>query len=864
MGFMYRKCRCSPWKVYVWVLISSLFSGFNLWAQKAYFIDGYHGGVYGHYPEWQTQFMIDELAKNPFWKINLEIEPETWDSVKVNDPEAYQNWKSALTDPEFADRIEFVNPASAQPYFFNISGESAIRQLEYGIKKTNEHFPSVTFSTYSSEEPCFTSALPQILKSFGFKYASLKNPNTCWGGYTRAHNGELVNWIGPDGTALKTVPRYAVEDLVTESTWQTIAWNNSDQYLDACRASGMEHPIGMCLQDAAWDNGPWLGKKQGTEYTTWLNYFENVATQEPKENWKFSQEDVLVSLMWGSQVMQRLAQQIRVAENKVVMAEKFAAFSARYKPLKWPEAEFEEAWRTLSLAQHHDCWIVPYNGEKNNTWADKVVRWTRTTNDISHDVMQRALQNIPTEKAASSDEKYIHIFNSTGAPRTEQVTINLPPNWAGADTEVQNERGEKVSAQLISKPENGTKELVFLAEVPSLGYTTYQLKKGKAFSKKGARVTKKKDNYLLETDFYAMTVEPAKGGRIVSLIAKKLGNKEFVDKQNERSFNEIRGFFYEKDKFFSNVDQKADVRILENGPLRVSVKIEGMIDEHPYTQVITLRQSDRKIDFDLTIDWKGNPGIGKYSQADNYKDEDPEKAFYNDKYKLLALFPLNLKAQKLYKNAPFDVTESKLENTFFNRWDSIKHNVIVNWVDVTDGKADHGLALFTDHTTSYAHGKEHPLALNLQYSGKGLWGRDYKIAGPSTIRYALVPHSNTWNEAALWTESVNWNEPLMATVKDRSFGNQAKKSLLAIPGGGLEVTTMKYDENGLMVRLFNAEAAGEVQKLVFDGNVRRAELIELDGRVAGGLEISRAENKSTVVLPIPQFGVRTLRLSFSE
>ena len=862
---MDRKCSCSPWQIYRWVLFFSMVSCSELWAQKAYFIDGYHGGVYGHYPEWQTQFMVDQLAKNPFWKINLEIEPETWDSVKVSDPEAYQNWKNALTDPEFADRIEFVNPASAQPYFFNISGESVIRQFEYGIKKTNEHFPSVRFSTYSSEEPCFTSALPQILKSFGFKYASLKNPNTCWGGYTRAHNGELVNWIGPDGTALKTVPRYAVEDLATESTWQTIAWNNSAKYLDACRASGIEYPIGMCLQDAAWDDGPWLGKKEGTEYTTWVNYFENVAIEEPKENWKFSQEDVLVSLMWGSQVMQRLAQQVREAENNIVMAEKFAAFSSRYKPLKWPEADFEEAWRTLSLAQHHDCWIVPYNGGKNNTWADKVVRWTGTTNDISQDVMQRALRNLSAAKAATSGEKYINIFNSMGTPRTEQVIVVLPPDWKARDAEVRNELGEQVAAQVTSNPENGAKEIVFLAEVPSLGYTTYQLKKGKASSDKGAKITKKKDHYLLETDFYEMTIEPGKGGRIVSLVSKKMGNKQFVDKNNERSFNEIRGFFYEKGKFFSNVDQKAKVSILENGPLRVRLKIEGMIDEHPYAQVITLRQGDRKIDFDLTIDWKGNPGIGKYSQADNYKAEDPEKAFYNDKYKLLALFPLNLKAQKLYKNAPFDVTESKLENTFYNRWDSIKHNIIVNWVDVTDGNADHGLALFTDHTTSYAHGKEHPLALNLQYSGKGLWGRDYKITGPSTIRYAIVPHSNTWNEAGIWTESVQWNEPLMATVMASSPGNQAKKSLLEIPQGGLEVTTMKYNENGLMIRLFNAEAEGETQQLIFDGLVEKAELVELNGEVSGELKISRKERDGSVVtLPIPHFGVRTVRISFDK
>jgi hypothetical protein len=50
-------------------------------------------------------------------------------------------------------------------------------------EEIHEHFPNAELTTYCSEEPCFTSALPGILKSFRFKHAVLKNPNTCWGGY---------------------------------------------------------------------------------------------------------------------------------------------------------------------------------------------------------------------------------------------------------------------------------------------------------------------------------------------------------------------------------------------------------------------------------------------------------------------------------------------------------------------------------------------------------------------------------------------------------------------------------------------------------------------------------------------------------
>ena len=176
-------------------------------SQQAYFADGYHGGVFGHYPAWVTRFMMDELTKHPEWRIHLEIEPETWDSVMVNDPQTYEEWRQFVNNP----RIEFANPSFAQPYMYNISGESIIRQLEYGIRKIREHFPDVTFTVYSAEEPCFTSCLPQLLKSLGFKYAVLKNPDTCWGGYTSAYGGESVFWEGPDGTRMLTVPRYACE-----------------------------------------------------------------------------------------------------------------------------------------------------------------------------------------------------------------------------------------------------------------------------------------------------------------------------------------------------------------------------------------------------------------------------------------------------------------------------------------------------------------------------------------------------------------------------------------------------------------------------------------------------------------------------
>ena len=39
--------------------------------------------------------------------------------------------------------------------------------------------------------------------------------------------------------------------------------------------------------------------------------------------------------MWGTQVMQRLAGEVRVAENAIVRAEKMAAYARLYKGMEW-------------------------------------------------------------------------------------------------------------------------------------------------------------------------------------------------------------------------------------------------------------------------------------------------------------------------------------------------------------------------------------------------------------------------------------------------------------------------------------------------------------------------------------------------
>jgi len=514
------------------------------------------------------------------------------------------------------------------------------------------------------------------------------------------------------------------------------------------------------------------------------------------------------------------------------------------------------------LSQHHDCWIVPYNGSKGNTWADKVVNWTNTTNRIADSVVNLDIAASAKGKTVA-DTKFIRVYNTLGTNRNEPVAVTIPAEWQGKGFSVLNNAGKPVASQIVSDSASANPQIVFNADVPPMGYNTYQVKLQKAPVAKNLTISVLNNgDYRLESDLYTIILDPKHGGTIKSLIAKALNNKEFVDQTNPRSFNELRGNFYNDGGFHSSTENPAVISIVEQGSERVKLQIKGTIDGSPFTQWLTVAQGQRRIDLQVKIDWKGNPRIGEYTEPGTFKFTNYKKAFYNDKEKLLAMFPLNLKDQKVYKNAPFDVLQSRLKNTFFTRWDSIKNNIILNWVDITDGNDSYGMALLTDHTTNYTHGEDFPLGLTLEYSGIGLWGRDYSITGPTNMHYALVPHAGKWDKSGIWTEGTKWNEPLIAKILVVAPAvNELSRSMLSVKHSGYDITALNADGNDLTIRVFNAEGDNSPQKITFDGTALKAELIELNGQKREDLTIQKdIPGKTSVMLSMPRFGIRTIKL----
>ena len=745
------------------------------------FIDGFHCGVYGHYPlTWYTDFMVDQLEAHPQWCINLELEPETWDSVRTLTPEAYERFRKVVAGPQ----VEVVNPTYAQPYLYNISGESIIRQFQTGMKKWREHFPDVQFLSYSSEEPCFTSCLPTVLKQLGFRYISLKCPDTCWGGYMAPMGGQFIRLIGPDGTALPCVPRYDCEALQDSSVWQTIAWKNSPEYLKACAEAGIENPVGMCLQDAGWKGGPWMGtgRRNRSAYTLWRDYFARFLTQAKLKERPFHQEDVRPALMWGTHVLQIIAQKVRCAENHLVQTEKLCAMVA-LDGHGISTSRMEEAWRTLLLSQHHDSWIVPLNTlRRHRSWAYYITNvWIPQSLSIS-DSMRREAIGI-----SAVHPKKVRIYNTTGHDRLEWVSIPLP----------------------------GERKMDIEAKVPAFGYAEYPLPSETVESATATQFPTDA-TALLENDL-------ERGGVIRKLYLKEGDGMELAPANGLFSLGELRGYFRGEGRFCSSTENKATARWISRNQACQRLLVSGTIAGNPFRKTITLKKGSPLIDVRLHIDWDGDLQIGEPTQEGWPMRR---RSFYDTRYMLNLLFPTRLSRPQLFKDAPFDVCQSQQAETFFNRWDSIRHNVVLHWLDLSDGKG--GLALFTDHTTSYSYGQDFPLGLTVQNAGPGLWGKEYQVSGHTEIHYALMPHRGAWSQAHIQAWAQDWQEPLIPVLMD-SDGSTQEHSFIRC-GEGLELSAVTMEKDKLTFRVFNAGGKDGEQVITLAGEAQDVVEVNLNGK----------------------------------
>ena len=842
---------------------------------KLYYIDGYHGGIRGHMPLGCWRDILEMLKTCPEWKLSIDVEPISWDFLQARDPAAYEELSELLRDQSIGSRLEMVSGSYAQPYGWITDGESNIRHLTMGIDTLKGHFPWIDVKTYAVQEPCWTSALPQMLKSLRFERAVLKNPSTAWGGYSAGFDAETCIWEGPDGTTIPLVPRYACEELL--NVWETESVNGEKDFAEKCAGRGIPHPAGMYYQDLGWRANPRMSNKPGyegtffpdyIEYSTWKEYFEQIA-DKPDKTWKVTQEAFQGALPWGERILVRMARQVRRLEAGLLNSERLNALSAFLGGKRDSGAKLGEAWAHLLLTQHHDGWVCAGAGRGERNWAWLTSAQVYAAENIIAPVNRHALYSIGKSACPAVEKngaaEMLCVVNPLGNPEYRAVKAEMT-SARGAGSFIVYDGDEALTSQYIHNRlyADGSKNagyLLFNAYFPGFGAKAFRIEPSSEADKKGVATAGIADGAaFLENGYYRITFDLNAGGVISSLYDKRRG-VEVVDAYSERKFNEYYGYFISESKFISSAECAAKAEAAADGPVYASLTIKGKIGPAGYTQTIGLTEGDAKIYVRVVFHFPEKTYIGEpYEIVPEGSMTEGHRSYHDGRYKLNAYFPTAFEQRRIFKDAAYDVCESGHADTYFKHWNEIKHNILIGWVDASDGKQ--GLAIMSDHTTSYIHGSGCPLGLTMAWGWDGgfWWGRR-QLKGDHELVYAIMPHDGDWQDGGVWHEYQKMiHPPISQRIAGITYAPQLRE-LISV-GRPVEMSAAYLDKDGrMMARLFNPGKPVNAAVEIDAGAAGLVEITELDGKEICRPDVTRESGKAILTVHMPEFGIRTLRIT---
>ena len=460
-------------------------------------------------------------------------------------------------------------------------------------------------------------------------------------------------------------------------------------------------------------------------------------------------------------------------------AEKSSVAAAWMGGQPYPQQRLTDAW-TLALGGHfHDTaagTATPLAYEF--AWNDDVL----TANQFAG-VFTSASQTVASALDTSGPGTPVVLYNNLNADRDDLVSVALPPGLAGAKAVgVKGPQGEDIPAQV----DNGN--VLFSAKVPSVGYAVYHL--GPAGSEK-RNGTLKVTESSLENEFYLVKLNS--DGDVSSIFDKSL-HKELLsapirldlttDKPKQwpawnMDFDQVEA----PPKAY--VSGPAQVRIREDGPVRIAVEVTRHTEGSTYVSTVSLAAGDagKRVEFANSIDWRG-------------KEEN-----------LKVAFPLTASNPDATYNE--DVGVVTRPNAMERQFEVFSHR----WIDLSDKSGSYGVTILTNDKNASDKPNDNTLRLTLlrtpgiQRTGTNTASYTDEANqdwGHHEIRFGLVGHRGDWRQAGSDWQAYRLNDPLRAFTTSAHAGKLGTQfSLLHVSNPRVRVFALKKSElsDELVLRL---------------------------------------------------------------
>ena len=503
-------------------------------------------------------------------------------------------------------------------------------------------------------------------------------------------------------------------------------------------------------------------------------------------------------------------------ENEILAdaAEKASLAAFWMRGRNYPQARLNDAWMLVLGGQFHDVAAGTATPRAYQfVWNDDII----ALNQFAR-VLKSATQAVSSALDTRTSGIPVVVYNPLNISRQDvvQARISFPGGMPAAVRVVGPDRRE-----VPSQIEGG--KVLFLATVPSIGYAVYDVLPARGHDRAGQESSQLKvTSSSLENARYRVTLDA--GGDVASIFDKAV-NRELLSAPIRLAiWNDAprqypawnMDFDQEQAAPRSCVGGPAQIRIAEQGPVRVAIEISRQTEGSRFVQTVSLSAGDAgdRVEFHDAVDWR--------TLSANLK----------------AVFPLSADNPDATYNWEVGTIERPTAQP--RQFEVASHY----WIDLTDKSGAYGATILTDVKNGSDKRDDHTIRLTLIRTPGLPPGKDGKPArspysdqlnqdwGHHEIIYGLAGHKGDWRQGQTDWQAYRLSTPLLAFTTTPHPGPLGRTfSLMSVDNPHIRVLALKKAElsNEIIIRLVEQDGKPAPHvKIKFAGPVIAAR--EVDGQ----------------------------------
>jgi alpha-mannosidase len=487
-------------------------------------------------------------------------------------------------------------------------------------------------------------------------------------------------------------------------------------------------------------------------------------------------------------------------------AEKAGVSAAYLAGAAYPSARLREAWIRVLWHQFHDdltgtCIPQAYQF----SWNDELASLNQFAG-----VLTSSTSAVSALLDTSGTGVPLVVYNPVSAERREPVeaVVHFTGAAPAAVRVVDAATGNPALAQVLSTSGQDA-HVLFLADVPSVGYKVFHVSPAAAAPASSLHVTPTS----LENNRLSVKID--QDGDISSIYDKDAKHELLSAPVMLELRDNPSPSWPAWEVLYSTVESPAReyvanpvVRVVERGPVRVTLEITRKASGSTFVQRVSLTEGGDRVDVVNDVDWR-SPGT-----------------------ELKASFPFAASNPK----ATYDLGLGTIQrgNDEPDRYEVPAQK----WADIDDTSGTFGVGVLNDSKYGWDKPNDNTLRLTLLHTPRPATSYTYQSSndlGDHRFVYAIAGHAGDWRQGRLPARATALNQPLIAyqtTAHSGPVGRSFSMVSVDDPTGQVAVVAFKKAEDSDEFILRLQERYGEpVSRMT----------VRLPGPITGIREVNAAE-----------------------